>query len=181
MKNLFLIIPLVILLCFAFGCQDKEAMAELEEFKAQAEVEEQNEIFVRQFMEEMDENSGLTNELLELLADDFRWHTWGTFEPLNKEACSQVIAMLYRAFPDFTHTYEDMIAKGDKVASRCIIRGTHEGELQGIPPTGKKIEYGALQLWKIKEGKVAEVWVQADMLMMMQQLGMELMPKEAEK
>jgi len=160
------------------GCQDKEAMAELEAFEAQAEVETQNEKFVHQFMEDMDKNSGLTNELLEVMADDFKWYIWGSFEPLNKEACNQLVAMLYGAFPDFTHTIEDMIAKGDKVAARCTVRGTHEGEFQGIPPTGKKIEYGSLQLWKIKEGKVAELWVQADMLMMMGQLGMELKPRE---
>jgi len=178
MKKLLMVIPLVLLLCFTFACQDKEAMAELEAMKAQAEVEAQNEIFVRQFMEKMDESSGLTNELLGFLADDYEWHIWGSPEPLNKEACNQLVAMLYGAFPDFNHTIEDMIAKGDKVAARCIIRGTHEGEFQGIPPTGKKIEYGSLQLWKIKEGKVSWLWVQADMLMMMDQLGMELKPKE---
>jgi len=181
MKKLLMIIPLVILFCFTIGCQDKEAMAELEEFKAQAEVETQNKNFVRQFMEDMDKNSGLTNDLLELIADDFKMYIWGSFEPLNKGACHQFIAMLYAAFPDFNHTMEDMIAEGDKVAARCTVRGTHEGEFQGMPPTGNKIEYGALQLWIIKEGKIAELWLQGDILMMMQQLGMELKPKQGQK
>jgi steroid delta-isomerase-like uncharacterized protein len=181
MKKLFLILPLALVLCFTVGCQDKEALAELEEFKAQAEIETQNKNFVRQFMEDMDKNSGLTDDLLELIADDFKMYIWGSFEPLNKEACNQFITMLYAAFPDFTHAMEDMIAEGDKVAARCIVTGTHEGELQGIPPTGNKIKYGALQLWTIKEGKIAELWLQGDILMMMNQLGMELKPKEEDK
>jgi predicted ester cyclase len=55
-----------------------------------------------------------------------------------------------------------------------------KGEFQGIPPTGKKIEYGTLQLWIIKEGKIAVLWLQGDILMMMNQLGMELKPKQEE-
>ena len=57
MKKLLLVIPLVILLCFTFGCQNKEAMAELEEFKAQAEVEEQNKALVQKLIEEADKRT----------------------------------------------------------------------------------------------------------------------------
>lgn len=178
MKKLCMILPLSLILCFIVACQDKEAMAELEAMKAQAETEAKNEILVRKFIEEMDKNSGLSDELNELIADDFKWHIWGSFEPLDKEACNQLVAMFYAAFPDFTHTIEDIIAKGDKVAARCIITGTHEGEFQGIPPTGKKTEWGAIQIWKIKDGKIVELWIQADVLMMMGQLGMELKPRE---
>jgi steroid delta-isomerase-like uncharacterized protein len=181
MRKLLFIIPLALILCFMIGCQNKEAMAELEEFKAQAEVEAQNEEFVRHYIEELNKNSGFTNELLELTADDFKWYIWGSIEPLDKEASLQLQAVLYGSFPDLTYTIEDMIAKGDKVVVRCTTRGTHEGEFQGIPPTGKKIEYEGIQIWKIKDGKVVEGRVQADILMMMQQLGMELKPKEEKK
>jgi len=181
MKKLFLILPLALILCFLLGCQDKEAMAELEEFKAQAEIETQNKNFVRQFMEDMDKNSGLTEDLLEHVADDFKWYIWGSFEPLSKKECTQYMAMVYAAFPDFTHGMEDMMAEGEKVAARCTVRGTHQGEFQGIPPTGNKVEYGALQLWIIKDGKIAELRLQGDILMMMNQLGMELKPKEGDK
>jgi steroid delta-isomerase-like uncharacterized protein len=102
----------------------------------------------------------------------------GITEPLNKEATNQFIAMLYGAFPDFSHTLVDMIAEGDKVAARCIAKGTHEGEFQGIPATGNAIEYGSLQLWKVEDGKISWLWVQSDMFGMMRQLGMELVPKE---
>jgi steroid delta-isomerase-like uncharacterized protein len=178
MRKLCMILPLALILCFMVGCQDKEAMAELDAMKAQAAIEEQNALLIRQFMEKMDENAGLNDELLGLLADDFEWHMGGIPEPLNKEASEQFVAMLYSGFPDFSHTLEDMIAKGDKVAARCVARGTHEREFQGIPPTGNNIEYGSLELWKIEDGKISRLWIQSDMLGLMQQLGMELKPKE---
>ena len=59
MKKLLMIIPLVILLCFTFGCQDKEAMAELEKFKAQAEVEEQNKVLVKRMYEAFEKGDRL--------------------------------------------------------------------------------------------------------------------------
>ena len=96
----------------------------------------------------------------------------------KKEASLQFNTVLYGSFPDLTYTIEDIIAKGDKVVVRCTTRGTHEGEFQGIPATGKKIEYGRIQIWKIKDGKVVEGRVQVDILMMMQQLGVDLKPKE---
>jgi PBP1b-binding outer membrane lipoprotein LpoB len=55
MKKLSIILPLALILCFMVGCQDKEAMAELEEFRAQAAVEEQNKELVRQMYEAIDE------------------------------------------------------------------------------------------------------------------------------
>ena len=180
MKKLLMILLLALIICFMVSCQDKDVMAELEEFKAQAALEEQNVQFVRQFMEKMDANAGLTDELLGLMADDFEWHMGGIPKPLNKEATNQFLAMLYSAFPDFNHTLENMIAKDDEVATRSIGRGTHEGEFQGIPPTGNKIEYGSLQIWKIEDGKISWLWMQSDMLGLMQKLGMELKPREEE-
>jgi len=59
-----MILPLALILCFMVGCQDKEAMAELEEFRAQAVVEEQNKELVRNFFEELDKgNAEIVNEL----------------------------------------------------------------------------------------------------------------------
>ena len=57
MKKLLLILPLTLILFFMFGCQDKEAMAELDALKAQAELEEQNKEFVLHFYEEIDKQN----------------------------------------------------------------------------------------------------------------------------
>ena len=63
MKKLTIILPLALLLCFTVGCQDKEAMAELEEFRAQAEIEEQNKALVRKWYEELDKGNLDKNDI----------------------------------------------------------------------------------------------------------------------
>jgi len=69
MKKLLMVIPLVFLLCMTFGCQDKEAMAELEEFKAQEAVEEQNKALVKSYIDEF--NKGNVEILNEVCAPDY--------------------------------------------------------------------------------------------------------------
>ena len=69
MKKLLMIIPMALILCFMVGCQDKEAMAELEAMKAQGEVEEQNKEIARELFAVID--AGDFDRLNELFADDF--------------------------------------------------------------------------------------------------------------
>ncbi|MGD8536612.1 MAG: nuclear transport factor 2 family protein, partial [Candidatus Aminicenantes bacterium] len=76
MKKLLMILPLAMILCFIVGCQDKAAMAELEEFKAQAVVEEQNKEVVLKWVEEQDK--GNIDVFLDLFAPDFLY-----YEPSN--------------------------------------------------------------------------------------------------
>ena len=170
------IISLTILLCFAFSCQKRAEKAELEEMNAKAEIEAQNKAIILRLLEEMDkQNFGILDELF---ADDIKCYASGSFEPLDKETTKQLIAMFYGSFPDYTHTIEDVIAKDDKVVIRCIYRGTHKGDFMDIPATGKTIEYSGSSIWQLRDGKIKEVWVVEDMLTFMQQLGMELKPKE---
>jgi len=63
------------------------------------------------------------------------------------------------------------IVEGDKVVSRGTLRGTHRGEFQGIPPTGKRIEVTWISIDRIADGKIAEHRVEQDNLGMLQQLG----------
>jgi predicted ester cyclase len=64
-----------------------------------------------------------------------------------------------------------MVAEGDKVAVRLNVTGTHKGELQGIPPTGKKVSFSAMDFITLIDGKVAEEWMNADTMGLMQQIG----------
>ena len=179
MKKLCMILPMTLIICFMVGCQDKEAMAELEEMKAQAEVEEQNKELVRQIYEAIDEKD--FDKLQELSASDAVCHIPGVPEEVPYEAVTQVIQSFYKAFPDSTHVIQDMIAEGDRVAVRFIQDGTHSDEYEGIPTTGNKIKLEGIHIHRIIEGKITETWLVEDNLGMMMQLGMELKPKEAEK
>ena len=91
--------------------------------------------------------------------------------PMDVEQASGMAAMFYAAFPDLHTTFEDQIAEGDKVVARVTIRGTHQGEFQGIPATGKEVAFGGILIDHYQDGKVVEHWVQMDMMGLMQQLG----------
>jgi steroid delta-isomerase-like uncharacterized protein len=95
------------------------------------------------------------------------------------ESIKQFFTMLYNAFPDFQAPLEDIIAEGDKVVIRFTFRGTHTNEFMGIPPTGKQVAYGIITIYRIADGKIAEVWSEADMMGMMQQLGLVPPPQPA--
>ena len=100
MKKLSMIMPLAMILCFMVGCQDKAAMAELEEFRAQAEVEEQNKEVVKRYFELMDEGN---YALLDLLSEDYVAHFPGGIVFKGPEEIKQVVDAYLTAFPDISH------------------------------------------------------------------------------
>ncbi len=180
MKKLLMVIPLALILCFMVGCQDKEAIAELEAMKAQAEVEEQNKALVTRYVEAW--NTGDFEAFKEVLAPDYAYYLPSrSTKPMSLEETIEMFKMLQKAFPDISWSMEELIATEDKVIIRVIERGTHEGEFMGIPATGNKYETSGISIRRIENGKIVEAREELDMLGLMQQLGMELKPKEAKK
>jgi steroid delta-isomerase-like uncharacterized protein len=174
MKKQLLILPLALILCFVVGCQDKAAMEELEEFKAQAAVEEQNKALVNRYSEAW--SKGDIEALKEILSPDYVRHVSGGYMSLEEtiESIKQQMEML----PDRTSIAQDTIAKGDKVISRYIFRGTHEGDTEGLPATGNTIEINAIKIVRVENGKIVESWEAGDTLSYALQLGFELKRKE---
>jgi len=74
------------------------------------------------------------------------------------------------AFPDAQRTIEELIAEGDKVVMRETVNGTHQGELGGVSATGRKIQIGAIVIYRISKEKIVESWVEADFAGLMNQL-----------
>lgn len=85
---------------------------------------------------------------------------------------------LLNAFPDIQITNDDVIAEGDKVVARWTLRGTHQGELRGIPATGKQVTQSGMSIFRLDNARIVEVWVQADNMSLMQQLGVIPAPEE---
>jgi steroid delta-isomerase-like uncharacterized protein len=104
-----------------------------------------------------------------LFAPDFINHTPGF--PPNLSGFKQAMPMFRSAFPDLHIALEDLIAEDDRVAIRITNRGTHQGELMGIPPTGKAIAVSEMHLYRVADGKVVERWGEWGALDLMQQLG----------
>jgi steroid delta-isomerase-like uncharacterized protein len=110
--------------------------------------------------------------LEEVYAADLVWH-----EPdqdlRGYEEARQFVSMYKTAFPDLNVTVEDTMAEGDKVITRYIVRGTHEGEIEEFgPPTGRHLELEGITIHRIEDGKIVEEWERYDNLGMLQQLGL---------
>jgi len=182
MKKLFIILPIGLILCFMVGCQDKQAMAELEEFRAQAALEEQNKALVARYNEAWE--SGNLEAIKEIYSPDFVWHATDGSD-LSSEEMIEInrtsIEQHKTAFPDMTFINEEVIVKGDKVITRYTMRGTHTGDAEGFPATGNKIEIGGIEIIRIENGKIAESWEEINLSRFFQQVGYELKPKEEEK
>jgi predicted ester cyclase len=179
MKKYLCAVPLVLLLCLSFACQDKAAMAELEKYKAQAKVEEQNKKLARSFIAAIDRNDFAM--IKEACSADFALRAPGLTEPLNVETLIQVIQSHYAAFPDWKHTIEGIISEGNTVVMQIVQSGTHKASFEGIPPTAIKVTEPGLYIFIVDNGKVKGGYVIEDSLGLYLQLGMELKPKEAKK
>jgi steroid delta-isomerase-like uncharacterized protein len=139
---------------------------------------EENKALVRRFVEEF-WNEGNPTAADELMAIDAAVHM-PTGEMVNPDGLKSFAATWRGSFPDWHSTFEELIAEGDKVAERWTGRGTHRGELQGIPPTGKRVEVPGSVFYRIVGGKIVEFRGQLDMMSLMQQLGVIPSPQQAE-
>jgi len=180
MKKLLCVIFLAILLSFTFACQNKAEKAELEKYRTQAKVEEQNKALVKRLIDEL--NRGNAEIVKELYAPDLKSYSpSGSTTPTSQNESFELTKAYFNAFPDLNQTIEELVASGDKVAVRFIARGTHKGDFQGIPATGNKMELSGTVILHIKDGKIIEERQDTDSLGFMMQLGFELKPKEVKK
>ncbi len=141
---------------------------------------EENKSIVRRFVDEV-QSKGDIDAIDELCSPEFVNHSAPPGVPSNCEGVKQVTAMFRQAFPDSYFTVEDMVAEGDKVATRKTFHGTHQGEFMGIPPTGQQVSTGLIDVVRIVDGKVVEHWSMGDNLGMMQQLGVIPTPEQSEE
>lgn len=128
---------------------------------------EENKATVRRFWQETDK---LHRPLTEILAPNFAISFSGG-PPMNTEAFSKFAGGFYAAFPDLTHTIDDIVSEGEKVAIRMTLRGTHKGDLMGLAPTGKKILVSAQDIYRVVDGKISQGYAVVDQMGLMQQLG----------
>ena len=117
-------------------------------------------------------NAGDIDGFGELLADDFVEHEELPVGAPTREGVKDFFRMEIAAFPDLTMTVEDIVDGGDKVVARVRFTGTHQGELMGMPPTGKSVNVQVIDIMRFADdGLVHEHWGVFDAMGMMQQLG----------
>jgi predicted ester cyclase len=140
---------------------------------------EENKAVVRRFFEELlsTDNLALADEIL---SPDFRLYFAGSPDPMDLKRYKDFLAARRATFPDRRFAVEDMIAEGDKVSARFTMRGTHNGELRGIAPSGREVTMSGIDIIRLKKGKMVEDRVEVDQLGMMQQLGVIPSPQQVE-
>jgi steroid delta-isomerase-like uncharacterized protein len=137
-------------------------------------MSEENKALVLRYFEEIWDKGNL-DAIDELFTTNFVRHgpTATEGEVRGLEEFKGLVSMYRSAFPDLRVPIEDLVAEGDRVVSRWRTRGTHQGELMGITPSGNQASVTGIIIDRIFGGKIEEEWVDYDTLHLMQQIGAE--------
>jgi len=134
-------------------------------------MSDENKALARQVFEEV-QSKGDYALVDELVASDYVVHTpMGVGDVHGPEGVKQFVKTLHKSLPDLKFTVEDQIADGHRVATRWTCRGTHRGEFQGVPATGKRVTMSGITIFHVDDGKLVEAWASPDLLGLMQQIG----------
>jgi predicted ester cyclase len=133
-------------------------------------MSEANKALIRRLVEEI-QNQHNVNAFDEFFAPSFVNYDPLPGLPGTLEGAKQLHRILFAAFPDIKMTIHDQATEGDKVWTRKTASGTHQGEFFGIPATGRHVSWKIIDIMSIRNGKVTEHWVVADVMSLMQQLG----------
>lgn len=137
---------------------------------------DENKAVIRRFVEEIPNlgNVALTEELV---TEDFVLH-FPNLPPIEgAEEFNEIPTAIRTAFPDLVETIEDLVAEGDRVVERFTLRGTHLGEFMGVAPTGKPVSWTAIAIYRLKGGRIAECWLEANLEGLLLQMGVVSAPR----
>jgi predicted ester cyclase len=128
-----------------------------------------NKTIARRFVDEV--FGGRHESVAELVAPDFVGHSWGP-QPVDRAGLDAAIDRVGAGLSDHSMQIDDLIAEGDRVAVRLRSHARHTGPFMGMPATGREYTITETHVLRIRDGQVVEHWRDADMLGLMQQLGM---------
>jgi len=138
-------------------------------------MSEENKAIARKFIRMME--LGDPSIADEILAADFYSHA-APDPTASIEGVKATATMMKNASPDAQAHIEFQVAEGDKVVTHYKWSGTHQGEIFGIPATGKQVSWTITTTFRIADGKIREAWVNWDQWGLMQQLGVVPTPGE---
>ncbi len=137
-----------------------------------ADLREENAAYIRHGIEEMF-NHGRFAVADERFADRIALHSPASEEPVvGRAEVVGFIRKLRTAFPDLHIVIEDLIADGDRVVTRCTTTGTHLGDYFGVPPTSRRVRMAEVQIFRVEDTRIQELWLTFNVLGVLQQMGM---------
>jgi steroid delta-isomerase-like uncharacterized protein len=107
----------------------------------------------------------------ELLADDFVDHNPIPDSPGGVEGFKQTARTVMGGFPDMDVKTTDVIAEDDRVVHFWICEGTHDGEFMAMSPSGKRVTFTGIEIWRIADGQIAERWGVVDNMDLLEKTG----------
>jgi predicted ester cyclase len=121
-------------------------------------------------------NEHRTDRAADFLAPDVKWHggTLGTIE--GRDNVAVMLVGFIGALPDLRATEQDMVGEGDTVAVRYVVEATQKGDLLGIPATGRRVSWEAVDVYRVSGDKIVEEWAADDMLAVLTGLGVYTPP-----
>lgn len=132
-------------------------------------LEDNKALFERWFTDVVNAND--YSKVDELLAPHYRAHFPGMPEAIDRDGHRGMVEFFAAAFPDWEEQIQDVIAEGDRVVLRVTAGGTHEGDFQGIAPTGETVQITGMGIARVENGRIAESWWEFDAIGLMTQLG----------
>ncbi len=130
---------------------------------------EANKHIVRRLMKELF-SAGQLSIADELIAEDYVEHSPLPGQEPGLGGLKHALTRFWVAFPDFNLSIEDLIAEGDRVVVRSIATATHLGAFFGVPPTGLRVRWTAIDIIRLADGKQAEHWGNQETLEVLHQL-----------
>jgi predicted SnoaL-like aldol condensation-catalyzing enzyme len=130
---------------------------------------ENNKALVRRFVEEAQCRHNLA-AVDEYLSPEFVDHSVPPGLPPTREGVKLQFGMFLAALPDLQAIIHDQVADADKVVTRKTLRGTHQGDLLGIPPTGKTVNIEVIDILRVQNGVITDHWNLVDTLSLLRQL-----------
>lgn len=158
------------------SCQDKQVIEELQKYRQAEATEKANIEIVKEFYMLLDDQDLVTCQ--KLCTRDMKGYMGSSEKATTFTEIIPFIKMYYTAFPDYKHQTEVIFAQGDYVATLQKYTGTHTHTFMGLEPTGNKIEYKGIFIFKITDGKVAALWGIEDDFTFWRNLGITLPPDE---
>lgn len=107
----------------------------------------------------------------ELLAPDVRFRGSLAVEVEGVEGFKGYVGLVRSAFPDFHNTVEELVVEDDRVVARLTYRGTHQGPLFDVPPTGRAVSYAGMALFRVTGGRIASGFVVGDTGRLLREIG----------
>jgi len=177
MKRSLFLLPFLVFIIVS--CQNKETLAELDELKAQTELEKQNLALLGKYIEAW--NAYDIQLLDEFLDPQFQIYIPSNSEnPMSLEQHKEWLDGIFQAYPDIHYDIQDIFVYKDKVCIRWTCTATYQGVDPDDPAAGKKIVASAIETYKVEDGKIVEERSEMDALGVNQQLGYTMVMTEEE-